>query len=263
MDSVSCECKLYLEMEAGDTILFDGKDSFYDYMGFRFETGLKCPEFYKVEHSDVNHPYIDYVEEPWILHANETRNQFKELLIEEAFHPYVIDNVERLSFLAGLHDIGKLDVLWNEKFAGYKGVPLAHFPFKKGVHPAMFKERNHAVVGAIALTPFYKDPEIELNLVLQHHKRYFVSADTLYVKEYEFVPEAKEVLNEYANTHGWNLEYNNKGKHKEIVYETDVITPKNERWALFVYLVGRLMKAERKAIETVRNRILSMSCSSL
>lgn len=240
------------EIETGDTIIYNGKNSIYDEIGFRFREGGQSPRFYEKDLSPSPHKYEDYIEEPWILHAKETRKQMKKILEKEQFHPFVLKNLESISFLAGLHDIGKLDKVWQQHFASYKRTPLAHFPFKKGINPKLFENRNHALISAVSLQNILSHRKLYLNILLQHHKRWFPQEHTIYLKEYEFVDEAKEVLKEYGLSPKVVPFHD---KHKELTYENDVMNPLDKDWVLFVYLVGTLMKADRLAIEEVKRQL--------
>jgi len=246
------------EIESGDTIIYNGNNSIYDEIGFRFKEGEQSPRFYEKNYVSSSYKQEDYVEEPWILHAKETQRQMKQILEKEQFHSFVSKNLESIAFLAGLHDIGKLDKVWQQHFAAYKGIPLAHFPFQKGINPKLFEHRNHALIGAISLQNILSHRKLYLNILLQHHKRWFPQEQTIYLREYEFVDEAKEVLKEYGLS---PKAVPFRDKYKELTYEEDVMNPLDEDWVLFVYLVGTLMKADRLAIEEVKRQWKSKNAS--
>ncbi|WP_027409660.1 CRISPR-associated helicase Cas3' [Anoxybacteroides tepidamans] len=236
----------YSEINVGDTIVIKGNDCLYDEVGFRMKEGKVCVPFPESHVANNKEIRADYKEEPWILHALAVKDIMKEKLEKEHFSEYVIKNQDQIVEIAGLHDLGKLDVVWQGPlWANAQSVPLAHFPLKKG-NPSIFKERNHAVISAHLLRP-YTD-FIQMNMVLQHHKRFISDGTCVHLREYELDQRYKQCLDEY----GFSKPLKERDKNRDFTYEHDIITPAHQGWVEFLYLVGTLMEADIEAIQQVQ-----------
>jgi CRISPR-associated endonuclease/helicase Cas3 len=234
------------QVSVGDTIVIKGMGCFYDEAGFRVEEGGICKEFPESKKKKKEIIFADYKEEPWIVHAKEVRRVMKEKLEKDDFSDYVRKHKDWIAEIAGLHDIGKLDVVWQGKhWANATTVPLAHFPTRKG-NPLLFKDRNHAVISAQILKPHVDF--ILMNMVLQHHKRYINDGTCIHLSEYELDSRYKECLDEY----GFHLPIKEVDRNRDFSYSQDVIHPAHEDWVEFVYLVGTLMEADIEAIQNIQ-----------
>jgi CRISPR-associated endonuclease/helicase Cas3 len=236
----------FSQVSIGETVVIKGIGCFYDEAGFRIEEGAICREFPPSEEKKEKVIYSDYKEEPWILHAKEVRRIMKEKLKKDDFSDYVRKHKDWIAEIAGLHDIGKLDVVWQGKhWANATTVPLAHFPMRKG-NPLLFKDRNHAIISAHILKPHVDF--LLMNMVLQHHRRYINDGTCIHLSEYELDPRYKECLDEY----GFHLPIKESDKNRDLSYSRDVIHPAHEDWVEFVYLVGTLMEADIEAIQNIQ-----------
>lgn len=236
----------YSEISIGDTVIIQGINCFYNKCGFRVEEEKMCPEFPESYKKIENKKFADYKEEPWIVHSGKVRDIMNEKLENECFSTYVKDNKEKIAEIAGLHDLGKLDSLWQSPaWANAVAVPLAHFPLCKK-NPLIFKNRNHAVISAHLLRP-YTD-YIQMNMVLQHHKRYKSDGTCIHLREYKLDSRYKQCLEEY----GFLFPLKEQDKNKDLTYDHDVIHPVHENWVEFLYLVGTLMESDIEAIQKVQ-----------
>lgn len=117
----------YNSVDIGDTVLIEGNDCIYDELGFRINEGANCSLF-KMNHKTNKKNYQDYIEESWLDHAESVKDLFSYKLRMDKFNTYIIDNIKKIAFYGGLHDIGKLDKEWQKK-CNSPTIPLAHFPF--------------------------------------------------------------------------------------------------------------------------------------
>lgn len=234
------------DINVGDTLIIKGTNCSYDKCGFRIEEGQTCLEFPESSKKRESKVYTDYKEESWLLHSTTVRNIMNKKLEQERFSSYVQTNKDKIAEIAGLHDIGKLDSIWQGPlWANATTMPLAHFPFRKG-NSLIFKDRNHAVISAHLLKP-YTD-RIQMNMVLQHHKRYISDGTCVHLKEYELDPRYKRCLKEY----GFLNPLKEKDKNRDLTYDNDVMHPADVDWVEFLYLVGTLMESDIEAIQVVQ-----------
>lgn len=236
----------YDSVDIGDTVLIEGNDCIYDELGFRINEGANCSLF-KMNHKTNKKNYQDYIEESWLDHAESVKDLFSYKLRMDKFNTYIIDNIKKIAFYGGLHDIGKLDKEWQKK-CNSPTIPLAHFPFicgSKGEH------RKHDLISAYCLKNIIDD-KIIFNMILQHHRRFVIDDGVIKsTGEWSLCDSAKEILNEY-------------GLNKEITYDSsdilikdnDIITPKHKDWTTLLYLVGLFMEVEIQAInENIVNNV--------
>lgn len=236
----------YNSVDIGDTVLIEGNDCIYDELGFRINEGANCSLF-KMNHKTNKKNYQDYIEESWLDHAESVKDLFSYKLRMDKFNTYIIDNIKKIAFYGGLHDIGKLDKEWQKK-CNSPTIPLAHFPFicgSKGEH------RKHDLISAYCLKNIIDD-KIIFNMILQHHRRFVIDDGVIKsTGEWSLCDSAKEILNEY-------------GLNKEITYDSsdilikdnDIITPKHKDWTTLLYLVGLFMEVEIQAInENIVNNV--------
>lgn len=234
----------YKDIEIGDTVIIDGNSCVYDKLGFRYSEHGQCNNFtYIMQNENIR--YTDYKYEEWISHANLVRQVAKEKLLSDKYNTYTTENAEEISMIMGLHDLGKLDELWQGKqWANADDKPLAHFPFKYGSNGAIFKDRNHAIISAYILKDYCD--KIMFNVVLQHHKRQNNrgNGDFLKIRKYKLHNKSTQVLSEY----GFNRNIRLKDENVTMSYN-DVIKPNNTNWDTFLYLVGVLMESDIEAIK--------------
>ena len=236
----------YNSVDIGDTVLIEGNDCIYDELGFRINEGANSSLF-KMNHKTNKKNYQDYIEESWLDHAESVKDLFSYKLRMDKFNTYIIDNIKKIAFYGGLHDIGKLDKEWQKK-CNSPTIPLAHFPFicgSKGEH------RKHDLISAYCLKNIIDD-KIIFNMILQHHRRFVIDDGVIKsTGEWSLCDSAKEILNEY-------------GLNKEITYDSsdilikdnDIITPKHKDWTTLLYLVGLFMEVEIQAInENIVNNV--------
>lgn len=236
----------YNSVDIGDTVLIEGNDCIYDELGFRINEGANCSLF-KMNHKTNKKNYQDYIEESWLDHAESVKDLFSYKLRMDKFNTYIIDNIKKIAFYGGLHDIGKLDKEWQKK-CNSPTIPLAHFPFicgSKGEH------RKHDLISAYCLKNIIDD-KIIFNMILQHHRRFVIDDGVIKsTGEWSLCDSAKEILNEY-------------GLNKEITYDSsdilikdnDIITPKHKDWTTLLYLVGLFMEVEIQVInENIVNNV--------
>lgn len=233
----------YKSIKIGDLIIIDGNDYTYDKIGFRYNKESICNDF--IHRNKVNKfEYNDYKIESWVNHAISARLIAEQKLKREKFSEYTIDNSRHIADIIGLHDIGKLDIVWQGKqWANAKDVTLAHFPYKPG-NGIIFKDRNHAVISAYILEDHCDN--LLYNVVLQHHGRYInKDGDFLKICEYELHDNYKTDL----FTYGFKGDIKNNGNMIQI-RNKDIIKPNNKKWCDFVYLAGVAMESDIEAIQS-------------
>lgn len=233
----------YKNVEIGDLIVIDGNDYIYDKIGFRYNKCGFCEDFmYKNKVNRVN--YTDYKIESWINHAISVRIIAQQKLKREKFSDYTVSNSRKISNIIGLHDLGKLDVVWQGKqWANAKDVTLAHFPYKSG-NGMIFKDRNHAVISAYILQNHCSN--LLFNVVLQHHKRHIdKNGDFLKIHEYQLHNNYKTDL----LTYGFDGDITKSGNMIRIK-DRDIIKPNNKNWCDFIYLTGVAMESDIEAIQS-------------
>lgn len=239
----------YSEKLIGETIVIEGNDCVYDELGFRYEEGVKCKPFryYNSLDDKYNRNFIEYKKETWVNHSIAVKTLVKQKILKDKFSNYVMDNCDKISLICGLHDLGKLDQLWqSDKWANAKALPLAHFPFTKG-SPTLFKGRNHKFIGGILLKDFVD--KTLFNVIIQHHGRVISPQHDIEINEFELHKNYKLSLYEL----GFNNDVLTKGKDIVISYK-DIISPKNKEWNDFLYIVGTLMEADIEAINLYHNQ---------
>ncbi|WP_066869633.1 CRISPR-associated helicase Cas3' [Clostridium mediterraneense] len=229
-------------IDIGETIIIQGNNCVYDKLGFRYEENVFIDDnfiddFPLIETDDLK--FDDYVIETWLEHATSVKNKMKERLEKENFNDYIINNINDISFYAGLHDLGKLDKEWLSKAPG--NIPLAHFPFNPKARKAA--KRDHAAISYYNIKD-YTD-KIIANMVLQHHGRYSTGqAHRITTTPWDFHNNSKSILQEYGFIE--DINYSSKDK---IIKNKEVITPAKDEWITLLYLTGTLMECEIDAIK--------------
>lgn len=232
----------YTSVEIGDLIIIDGKDYTYDAIGFRYKEGNTCNNF--VHRDKANRfEYTDYKLESWVNHAISVRIISEQKLKKERFSGYTTSNSRHIANIIGLHDIGKLDVVWQgNRWAQAKDITLAHFPYRPS-NGMIFKDRNHAVISAHILEDHCDN--LLYNVVLQHHGRHIEKdGDFLKIHEYELHNNYKIDL----LTYGFSKDIKCKGRAISI-RNNSIIKPNSENWCDFVYLTGVAMESDIEAIK--------------
>ncbi|ADL52044.1 CRISPR-associated helicase Cas3' [Clostridium cellulovorans] len=232
----------------GQTIVIQGNDCIYDELGFRYKEGSVCNTFqYDSNATDKYDKFnFDYKEESWINHATSVRALVKQKMLNDRFSSYVLENIDDISNVCGLHDIGKLDEQWQgPKWAGAKSILLAHFPFKKA-NTLIFKNRNHRAIGYIVLKNNLED-RILLNVVLQHHGRIISNNHDIIIDKFGLHKNSMLCLYEYGFYGGVVKEGNDNISYEEI------LTPKDTEWNNFLYIVGTLMESDIESINLFHN----------
>lgn len=226
----------------GDTLVITGLNCLYDAGGFRAEEGNSANEFPLAASRKKAKPFEDYVDETWLEHSKEVERMMTYHLLRDG--QVEKSEIRRLSLVAGLHDLGKLTTNWQD-YIGQVDEPMAHRPWKPRNYRKI-KGVKHNIVSGLALKNVLT--KLELNLLLQHHGRVILCYQEERIKAYEFVPEAHEEVYKL----GW---VDNIGDGKgDAVRPSDLISPGNKEWGLFLYLLGTLMKADREAIESIRKQ---------
>lgn len=237
---------LYPQVEVGDTLIIKGTDYVYDVLGLRYMQGEDCVSFPEDISDSHRKLYTPYVDEPFSLHAKLVEKMMYAKLKEDKLCEYTTKKAHVISRVAGLHDIGKLDVLWQgENMANAKKTALAHFSHKPK-NPRVLQNRNHAVISACILEKNVEN--ILFNVVLQHHGRKILDNATIHLDEYELSPLASKALLEY----GWTNPIKKQDKNRDYHYGNGVMHPASPEWGLFLYIVGVLQEADIEAIEEAR-----------
>lgn len=225
----------------GDTIVVQGNNCIYDKFGFRYVDDAMIfnnnINFYSKDSNNIK--FDDYIEEPWICHADLTQRIFKDQLLQDSFNEYVNNNIDELSFYAGLHDLGKLDVEWQRKNNSEEA--LAHFPFTC----KQTKPRTHGLISGLLLEEYIDN--IAFNMIIQHHGRININ-DMVVCSEWELHKDTYK----YLHTYGFNNKINTKNYSTKID-KNNIILPNNKNWSVLLYLVGTLMQCEICAIEYYKN----------
>ncbi len=235
--------KHYSETLVGETIVIKGDSCIYDKLGFRYQYGGKCETFiyYNKVLDKYDRNFVDYKKETWINHAVSVKTLFKEKLLQDKYSNYIIENLELISSVGSLHDIGKLDELWqSDKWAEAGPIPLAHFPFRNS-HSSLFKGRNHKFIGGVLMKNFINNTLF--NVIIQHHGRIISPDHDIVVDKYKLHKNYKMCLYEL----GFNKKVEDEGENIKIKYK-EIISPKNKEWDDFLYIVGTLMEADIEAI---------------
>lgn len=228
----------------GQTVVIKGNDCVYDKVGFRYKEGEKTLTFkYFNETKDkYNMDFVDYKNEAWITHATMVNALVKQKILRDKFSNYVMENCEKISLLCGLHDIGKLDEVWQGKYWAQAGaMPLAHFPIRAS-NPNIFKDRNHKFIGAVLLKNFCND-DLLFNIPIQHHGRVVYDKQDIEICKFKLHRNYKLCLTEL----GFTEKIEEEGQNLKIKYK-QIISPKNNNWNDFLYIMGVLMEADIEAI---------------
>ncbi|WP_144537247.1 CRISPR-associated helicase Cas3' [Bacillus thuringiensis] len=231
-------------VKIGDTLVIQGFNSFYDSCGFRIEDGLNCISFEESQKKKENLKYEDYIEETWIEHSSEIKKVMKTTLTKDRFIQKRKD-IERYSIIAGLHDLGKLTTVW-QRYIGSKGTPLAHMPFQPRKF-GLIRGVKHNIVSALALRDNIS--KLEFNLILQHHGRFMPSGSIHRINSYQLIETAPQLLKEI----GWKENIVIQSNSGEIT-DAHLLTPGDNEWPLFVYLLGTLMQSDIQSIQNVKHR---------
>lgn len=247
----------YYEIDIGDTIVMSNEHCIYDKLGFRFEENSFCDSFiYKNKQNENNIIYEDYIKEPWISHSLLTKKILYEKLIKNKNNTYINKNIDIISSIGGLHDLGKLDIEW-VKWTGIKEneEPLAHFPFTKKVF--RHKNRKHNYISAYILKEHIDF--VLFNALIQHHGRVICIKDNLYIDKYKLHKNTKKLI----NTYGFKDEISNISGEEIVIKGNEIINPSSEDWNTFLLIVGLLMESDIEAINTYKNlnnKILHRAC---
>ena len=234
----------YSTIDIGDTVLIEGKGCVYDELGFRIEEGVNCSPF-KINNKTNKNSFQDYIEETWLDHAESVKDLFSYKLRMDKFNTYTINNIKKIAFYAGLHDIGKLDKEWQKK-CNSPTTPLAHFPF---VYGGKGEVRKHDLISAYCLKDIIND-KIIFNMILQHHRRFVIDDGIIRsTGEWSLCNSTRDILNTYGLNE--NIIYKS---NDVLIKDNDIITPKHRDWTTLLYLVGLFMEAEIEAISENINK---------
>ncbi|MFJ8531211.1 CRISPR-associated helicase Cas3' [Bacillus sp. NPDC094106] len=228
----------------GDTLVIQGSDSFYDSCGFRIEDGRNCISFEDNQRKKESFKYEDYIEETWIEHSAEIIRVMKTTLTRDG----VVQKrkeIQRYSLIAGLHDLGKLTTAW-QKYIGSDGTPLAHMPFQPR-KVGLIRGIKHNVVSALAVR--HNVSKLEFNLILQHHGRFMPSGSIHRINSFQLIEDAPQLLKEI----GWEENIIIQANSGEIT-DAHLLTPGDNDWPLFVYLLGTLIQSDIQSIKNVKHR---------
>ncbi|GAA0077579.1 CRISPR-associated helicase/endonuclease Cas3 [Clostridium sp. CTA-5] len=234
----------YSDKLVSETVIIKGNDCVYDKVGFRYKEGEQTSTFkYFNEIKDkYNMDFVNYKNETWITHATIVKALVKQKILNNKFSNYIMDNCEKISLISGLHDIGKLDEVWQGKqWAQAGSIPLAHFPFRTS-NPNIFKNRNHKFIGAILLKNFCND-DLLFNIPIQHHGRIISDKHDIEVCDFKLHKNYKLCLYEL----GFIENIEEEGHNLKINYK-QILSPKNDNWNDFLYVIGILMEADIEAI---------------
>jgi CRISPR-associated endonuclease/helicase Cas3 len=141
--------------------------------------------------------------DPWINHAKETlkildthfipKYDFVIKKFSEAFDISKEGLIEKIRVVAALHDIGKLNIYWQEKIGWDGKTPLAHNDKVDVTRIGI----PHATVSAKALSSSYNEwGEVAIPILLaiaHHHSPYSQE-----YKPYEFINNWKAVIEELS-----------------------------------------------------------------
>jgi len=142
--------------------------------------------------------------EPWIDHANKTSQVLDRFFISgydfainkfsKAFKIDKKDLIEKLRFIATLHDVGKLNKWWQKKIEWDGQIPLAHTDKESITRIGI----PHATVSAVILGRIFKEWEdqnsvgIPFYLSVAHHH----SPKSQYYRRFSLIDGWKEVVKE-------------------------------------------------------------------
>ena len=232
-------------IDIGDIIIIQGNNCVYNELGFSIIEdsfiGELCNESPMTE--DIKELiYEDYVTETWIHHAIDTRDRIKKQIIKDKFNSeYIHNNINKISFYLGLHDLGKLDVEWSKKYNSE--IPLAHFPFttKRGEY------RNHSLISCEVLKDYLKEDKIIYNVIAQHHKKIYKEQENISCTKWELRKGSLKVLREY----GLNGDIHIK-ENEHNINKNDILSATDKEYIDFLYLTGTFMEVE---IESINNYI--------
>lgn len=233
----------YSDKLIGQTVIIQGNDCIYDEVGFRYKEGDKASAFkyFNKTADKYNIDFIEYKKEAWIIHAATVKALVKENILKDRYSEYTVNNCEQISLVCGLHDIGKLDEVWQGEYWAQAGaIPLAHFPFRTS-NPTIFKGRNHKFIGAILLQNL--DDDILFNIPIQHHGRIISDKHDIEIDEFKLHKNYKLCLHELRFSEGIKEE----GKNLRINYKK-ILSPKNNNWNDFLYIMGILMESDIQSI---------------
>lgn len=236
----------FSEVDIGDDVLINGIDCIYDGLGFRYAEGGKAKPF-KLNTESNKIGYLDYIEETWLDHAESVKDLFSYKLRMDRFNEYIMNNIKKIAFYGGLHDLGKLDKEWQKK-CNSPEIPLAHFPF---VYGRKGEFRKHEYISAFILKDCIND-NIIFNMLIQHHRRFNIDESVIHkTTPWELTNNYKEILGEY----GLNEKITSKSSDV-VIKDKDIITPKHKDWTTLLYLVGLFMEVEIQAInENIVNNV--------
>lgn len=261
------------EVMVGDTLLIDGRGFHYSELGLRVIENERAHSFPAMNDADVPVLYEDYIEESWLTHARAVEEvAYKRLITDQFITPELMaqDNIQLfkeeenpkttqalykvLSQIIGLHDLGKLTKNW-QYYIGATDTPMAHRPWEPRP-TSVIKNRKHNLISAHALkdvlTPFSQ------NVLMQHHGRVSLQRGQVQIKKSELIKETSELLNEY----GWDKDFLPIVNSWEV-RESDLYTPQNSCWGLYLYLLGVCMEADVNGIKQVRLSVLARKMAIL
>lgn len=231
------------QVEFGDIILTKPKNWEYDVLGLRFSKDSECEEFSfpRIVGTNNFNQYSDYEEETWLEHSLAIKKCMKERLILDGVITNE-DEIERLSEIASLHDIGKLTESW-QRYIGKTITPLAHAPFQPRNNSEILKIKHSHIAHTIlknVLTTY------ELSLIIFHHGRVVIADTPLPFNGFKLDNQTNNLLNSLGFD-DVNLEY---GRSK--IKKTDTVNPTDANWGKFIYLLGTLVQSDIMAIQYVK-----------
>lgn len=233
----------------GETYLIKGNDCIYDKLGFRIEKSKICDRFkYKINNQkDII--FFDYNEETWLAHAYAVKN-IMLLKLRDNIVGFSTEEIKRISFIAGLHDLGKLTTNW-QKYINGGDTLLAHNKISKRNY-SLIKNTPHKFVSGLSIREYLKNDTIdeffEFNMLIQHHGRIIQTGACETVKNYKFKKGTRIALKKYGFKEKLNLKDNNRSFTDKHIY-----TPLNKEWIKFVYIMGLLMESDIGAIKHVKS----------
>lgn len=231
------------KIKIGETCIIQGRDCVYDKIGFRFLKDGLCNSF-KCEIPEINSTFerFNYVKEPWIYHALGVKNIFKLKMSNEKRFKLSREEIERYSFIAGLHDLGKCSKNWQKYIGANQDEILAHNSFEYR-NFYLIKDFPHKYISALLLYDYLDN--FEINLLTQHHGRLFPNDDILEFSNINLHKKIEEKLYKY---YGFNSKLHINGE--DIFFkDKNIYSPNLKDWCKFLRIVGTIMESDIQAIK--------------
>ncbi|WP_283705489.1 CRISPR-associated helicase Cas3' [Clostridium perfringens] len=235
----------------GGTYIINGIDCKYDLCGFRYEENCKATTFdfhlgFSEKHIINNY---DYKEESWLIHALNVKNIFEIKLLKNNRVGFSKEQILRYSYIAGLHDLGKLTIAW-QNYIGSNKVLLAHNCYgSRNVN--LIKDYPHKFISAVSIREYLND--FEFNMIINHHGREISRNSNKEIKEYKFKRGTNNALKRYGFRNKLNLNKYRSKREDLNIRDKDIYTPKSDDWCKLLVVVGVLMEADIEAIKKFNN----------